>query len=248
MRRRGLTLIELMVTIGILVVIVAALGTAFNVAVRTEMDLGGSRYRMDAKMRFEDKITEFLRSAYLTEEETNTYFYGQIAGSSSIGSGGADQIIFTAIGLRPNAAAVNSEELDFQTRNDRFGPVGGVTEVSISSLPVGSPPNNLEGVFLRTQNPADLDYEQGGYEQLLSSDVSSISFEFFDGTDWQLDWSTDTERVLPQAVRVTYQFQDEDELSTFVVRLDTVQPQSTMQSTASTGATPAPAARSGGNP
>ena len=44
------------------------------------------------------------------------------------------------------------------------------------------------------------------------SAVDTLSFEFYDGTDWQTTWDTTTmtTRRLPSAVRVTYKFTDEE--------------------------------------
>ena len=85
---------------------------------------------------------------------------------------------------------------------------------------MGSPSAQVSGVIIREQHPADGDNTQGGTESVLDPDVTSLTYEFFDGSDWQPTWSTSNgTKRLPAAVRVTYQVKDEDSQRVLVIRL-----------------------------
>ncbi len=44
---------------------------------------------------------------------------------------------------------------------------------------------------------------------LIASEVLAISFEYFDGTIWQLDWNSDELESMPKAIRITLTMSDE---------------------------------------
>jgi prepilin-type N-terminal cleavage/methylation domain-containing protein len=146
---------------------------------------------------------------------------GTTAGASATSSGSsgsdADTMMFTIIGRKPSAAALASTD-DFETNNQNFGPQGGITECSVSLTPVGDPQGKT-GLILRQQIPADQDATQGGYEQIIEPDITHISYEFFDGTNWDSTWNTfeQTTRQLPNAVRVTYGLTGESVDHVFIV-------------------------------
>jgi hypothetical protein len=75
-------------------------------------------------------------------------------------------------------------------------------------------------MFERIQRPVDADPLQGGFESLVSADVSEIGFQFWDGSEWLTEWDTRSgTRRLPAAVKVQYRLTDEstDQLHQFVV-------------------------------
>ncbi len=116
-----------------------------------------------------------------------------------------------------------SVETDFETRNESFGAVGGLSEVSVSDTPVGeNAPADLNATFMREQRPADSDPDQGGYEKVFSDRATQITFEFYDGQEWLTEWDTrDGNRVLPYAVRVRYVWDEDLEVPfQFVVSLN----------------------------
>ncbi|HMS55162.1 MAG TPA: type II secretion system protein GspJ [Fimbriimonadaceae bacterium] len=221
--RRGITLIELLVSLAISAMMIVALSMAFSAAVRYDRTSVSVGEREAAIVQFENALRSRLELAYVSEdsEETNSYFIGRSQGNE--GGLGEDvqatEIVFTMAGKKVSAAAVANEELDFELRNESLGTVGGITEVSISQNPVGDP-GDMSGLFLREQTPSDEDPDQGGFESLLAAEVTGIGFEFFDGTDWAPTWDTTTsDRRLPAAVRVTYSLSDEESSRILVVRL-----------------------------
>jgi hypothetical protein len=163
-------------------------------------------------------MRRLIEGAWLSPdaEDQATYLYGV----DSSGSGGfADTLVITAVGQPANGGYLNEPEPEFEDLNDRFGPQGGLSEIMVSTLPVGDAPP-VSGVFVRTQRPADGDPSQGGYESVLTEDVSDLRFEFFDGLDWQTEWDTvELIRRLPSAVRVIYTLAEEQFERTFVVGL-----------------------------
>jgi hypothetical protein len=226
-RRRGLTLIELLTVAAMSGIIILALSLALAAALRFEREAPRIVDDFERRMHVESQIRSLLRLAYITadEEDEFTYFIG---GSSGLGLGsigaeaGADEITFTIAGSRIPPGYLTAAEEDLGTLNRDFGPVGGVAEISLSTSPYAYAPVQ-EGLFLREQRPADGDPTQGGFQSLLSAEVQTISFEFFDGLNWSGSWDTTTglERRLPAAVRVSYTLRDEEEglVRVFVVRL-----------------------------
>ncbi len=162
----------------------------------------------------------------------------QVTGSSSGGSGDADTLMFTVVG-RPVPAKVLAADPsdDFETNNQHFGPQGGITEYAICMTPVGDS-QGQKGVILREQVPADEDATQGGYESVLEPDITKISFQFYDGTQWQSSWNTfaQTTRQVPAAIRVSYSMPGETQDRVFIVGLafTTVTPNTPALSTGGT--------------
>lgn len=220
-RRRGITLIELLTAMALSGIVLMGLVSTFAMAIQTQLADGQKREEFETNAAFEQRVRNLISHAYITTDaaDLNTFFHGRtLNGASSLGANASDELTFTTVGTGVAGSAINNAETDFDARNQAVGPVGGVKEVSISMTPVGQA--SAEGVFLREQEPSDTDPDQGGEEQVMDSGIASVSFEFFDGTDWIGDWDTDTNRTLPLAVRVTYQRTDDEGTNrVFVVRL-----------------------------
>lgn len=141
--------------------------------------------------------------------------------STAAGSGDADTLMFTVMG-RPLPGNVLSADPnnDFETDNQTYGPQGGIAEYAISMTPVGDSQGKT-GVVLREQVPADQDATQGGWESIIEPDITNISFEFYDGNQWQSSWNTfaQTTRQLPAAIRVDYTMPGEAQDRVFIVGL-----------------------------
>lgn len=223
MRRRGLTLVELMVAVAITALIAASAGQATFVALKHQASAKAYRTASTRDAQFEDKLRRLISSACLstvTTDPASYYIGGDATGDtdSNLQTSGAG-LVFTALGNRLPAEYVTSQD-DFETLNATYGPQGGLTEISISQSAIGNAPVST-GIFLRKQIPADGDSTQGGFESSLDSDIESISFEFYNGETWDLSWDTttmDTPR-LPAAVRVTYSRTSVPGDHIFVVRI-----------------------------
>lgn len=217
--RRGLTLIELMIAVSIMGILVLVITFAYSAGMRYQQLVPESDAVLRGEIRFEERLRDLIEGAYLAADITDqtTYFL-------TLSSGGElsvpDTLVFTTIGVLPSVGFLESDE-DFETLNERYGPQGGITEVSLSTVPFDDAPVDI-GLFIRIQQPADGDPTQGGLESVMLDGVDSMSFLFFDGSDWVEEWDTLTQsRRLPAAVAITYIFEgDPEEMAhTVTIRL-----------------------------
>lgn len=216
MKTRGLTLLELMISMMLLAMVGAALVGAWTSAARARTTTILSAQAHQESIEIEEKLERLLRTAFLTTDanDETSYFKGLDANGTSTEA--AHGIVFTAAGTRP-AASVRQADEPLEDLNQRFGAQGGVVERALSLTPVGDP-SGRTGLFLREQRPADGDFEQGGYESLLLEGVSDLNFEFFDGAQWVVNWDTqEGQRRLPAAVKV--EFTINGEAKSLIVRL-----------------------------
>lgn len=218
--RRGITLIELLTAMALSGIVLVGLVSVFGAAVAQQLSDGQKREEFEASIGFEQRMRKLISHAYLSPVATdqNSFFIGRTVSGSSLGANASDEIVFTTVGTGIPGNATNTAETDFEARNQQLGPVGGTVEIAITLTPIGQGGEG-EGVYIREQRPADSDPDQGGFESVLDAGVESISFEFFDGTDWIGDWDTTVTRGLPRAVRVTYTLVDDETQRMFVVRL-----------------------------
>jgi hypothetical protein len=182
------------------------------------------RQELLQQISFEDKLRNLLSRAFVDEDLANdhTYFIGQSDPSgNSVGDAGtgATELIFTTTGGPMSGRAVADTDTDFEARNERLGPVGGVTENRLALSPIGEA-GDRNGLFHREQTPADLDPDQGGYESVIDERIVAMSFEFFDGLEWVPDWDTRTaDRRVPSAIMVSYMFDGDETQRQLIVRL-----------------------------
>ena len=222
-RQRGLTLLELLIVIVMFVIITVASGRAFVASLEYNKKVQASRISRFKFAEFEDRVRRLLQSAYLSTvtTDTNSFFIGGTQSQTPTAAQSNDPNTLTFTILPPKIpGAISEATTDFETNNRSFGPATGITEVSLSLTPVGQAPVQ-QGLFIRTQSPADSNTTQGGVESLLDADITEFSFEFWNGTSWVTDWNTQSQTAprLPAAVRLTYRRRDENNSRTMVVRL-----------------------------
>lgn len=225
-RRRGVTLIELLVAISVLVFIVFGAARAFSAVVSYHNQTAPARERRLAAETFERELAAWLSRAYLGTSPTagvaaERYFVAFDSGTGAgLTAGFPDTLAFTVLGRAVDGAYQDSVAEDFAARNERYGPQGGVVEVGLSMTAVGESATG-DGLFRREQRPPDSEPFQGGRERRWRDDITAIGFEFWNGTTWVTEWDTtsDSEPRLPGAVRVTYTMSDETEPRTHVVRV-----------------------------
>ena len=200
----AVTLLELLVSVVLMAILALALSQAFRSGIDFERAQNRRQLSVTNNSAIEDKLTRLIEGAYLSEDtatDTATYFYGTAEGDAELG---ADRLTFTT--TAPSLSlAVQSSTDDFETSHENFGPVGGISEVSLSTTAVGDAGQSA-GLFERLQQPADGDEAQGGEEFTLSDRIAKIGFAFFNGVDWVTTWDsvTTTAGRLPAAVRVSY--------------------------------------------
>lgn len=214
--RSGFTLIELVVTIGIMTLIAIGAGMAFDAAFVFQNRVPSAGEEIASRHRFEDKLLDLLSHVYLnadSEGEQGHFIAASSDLASLSGEAGTlpDTLYFTIGGKQPKGAYLAATG-EFEELHVRFGPQGGVAEASISLVPVGET-ERVEGLFLREQRPPDGDPFQGGYEETFDSRIESIGFEFWDGTAWVAEWDSTSmgEPRLPAAIRASYRFRDDPE-------------------------------------
>jgi prepilin-type N-terminal cleavage/methylation domain-containing protein len=223
MRQRGVSLLELLVVAAMGALLMAGAVRAFQAGIQYQTDVIPRREEQLGRQRFEEGLAKLLRAAYVSpsEQDATTYFAaGSSTGQSLTQDASADTLVFTVLGLPPDAAFFTSVE-DFEARNEIYGPQGGPAELQISTSPVGDA-GGREGLFLRVQRPSDGDPFQGGFESVLDERVASMAFQFWNGETWVAEWDTTTQgsRRIPAAIRVTYAFEGEEHSPiVFVVRL-----------------------------
>jgi prepilin-type N-terminal cleavage/methylation domain-containing protein len=251
-RQAGLTLIELLITVAMMALLSAAVATAFVAGLDAERNQARRRDADRQTVTFERRITVLLQGAKLDPSTTDrtTYFVGDNVGDTlgPIGPGGTGGTGATGSGAAQPASTLNGngdlgcsrltfttaaddvpmrardDTDDFETQEQKNGPIGGMAEVEWATTPVGDA-GDKTGLFERLQRPSDGDPSQGGTETLLDANVDQIGFQFWNGTDWVTTWSTinGTQRRLPAAVQVQYTLQGEPKgtLHMFIVPIPT---------------------------
>lgn len=227
MRRRGITVLELLIALSIVVLATLAVTRAYTGALKFQSKSAETRELHNARVKFEDEMTRYLAGAELNGG--TAYLVSPIPQSltgiaehnsdSLLGDGSASIVLTT--GAKPMPFQyLSATETDLPSLNRHFGPVGGDAEVAYSMSPAGDP-GLKRGLFIREQNPPDDDVTQGGEERVADTDIRDIRFEFYDGTTWQTTWDSRNANkgTLPAAIRVTYLLLEEKTPRQFFVRL-----------------------------
>ncbi len=205
--QRGVTLIELIVVMAVMIILVVALGYGFVGGLDLQRVSAKRREEYSAIDGVDRQITRLLQSAFLsaTATDTNTYFVGQMDEGGQADETGCDRLTFTTTSPAIPTPSLESAD-DFETQHKARGPIGGMSEVSYGMRAIGSPKGNQSGLFERVQTPSDADNTQGGMESVLSPQIQKIGFQFWNGTDWETAWDTSTTGMhrLPSLVKVTY--------------------------------------------
>lgn len=211
MKRRGLTLIELLVALALTVGVAVSLAVVFRSSIDFAQRGTASVDTRQTDQDQNDELQRLIEGAYLTPDTTDTkaYFVAQQLGGVT---GGADTLTWTTVGRRMDGWATQPDpNATFEDLNSKLGAQGGLAEVSVSIQPVGAEAQGT-GLFLRVQRPADGDITQGGTERLLIPDITTVAFEFWNGTNWVTQWDTrQGDRRLPSLVRITLGVQGNDQ-------------------------------------
>ena len=230
--RAGMTLVELLIVLVITAILASAIGYAFTAELTTQRIEEARRAALSRSDTTEQEITRLLQGAKLTapaatpaaitsngptpgapdlsgpavSPEQTTYFIGSedrtLGGESGAGDLGCSRLTFTTTAPAVPPSVLDSTD-DFLTQQQSHGPVGGLTEVSLSTSPVGDA-GGRTGLFERQQGPADADPTQGGFESVLDPQIDRIGFQFWDGQEWVSTWSPTDPPRLPAAVRVSF--------------------------------------------
>lgn len=233
-RRRGFTLVELLIVLVITALLASAIGYAFTAELTLQRVQEARRADQSRSEATERDITRLLQGAKLSPAvdeppapaggapaaqtqaaERTTYFLGVSEGGA--GDLGCDRLTWTTTAPGVPLAALGSAD-DFEAQQGARGPVGGLAEVSLGTTPVGDA-RGRAGLFERLQRPADADSSQGGFEWVLDPQVARVGFQFWDGQGWDSVWPVASAPRLPGAVRVSYTLrgQPDSDVRVFVV-------------------------------
>lgn len=235
--RQGLTLIELLVTVAMTALLTVAVAFAFDQTIRLQRE-GPERIRATAAESYPlERLNRLLQGAFLPEDASDPRGYFIFDDGLVTGLTG-QSLVWVTYAESVNLAYLGAEGT-LEELNERFGPQGGHTEVMVSTSPIGQPEQEVAGLFLRLQKPADGDATQGGFEELLIDGAEEVLFEFYDGVEWVDAWDTRTgERRLPAAVRIQWTLRGEPRSLMVRLPLSDVTPENPANATA-TGQAPA---------
>jgi prepilin-type N-terminal cleavage/methylation domain-containing protein len=191
----GFTLLELILAMTMVVVLAASLYSAMNIAYRAKRTaehaispIRAASIAIDLVSRdFENIVIPNILSnqTNLTDFET-LYLSGPFIGvNSSGGAGEADEVEFHTL-------CSDGNDLPLAEGIHRVGLLINSADYESPSLVRRITRNLLSGT------------EQQPIEEVICRNVRSLSFRYFDGTDWYEDWdSTALEGALPLAVEIT---------------------------------------------
>lgn len=189
---RGFTLMELMISIGILAIIAGLAYSSFQPIwqAKEEVEIQSNRYhaiRLAMQRMTRDISMAFITDRYDMNEyrQRPTHFVGKHMGNR-------DTLRFTAL---------SHERLFLDVRE---------SDQAVIEYRVDNDPEERGSYALirRVKTVIDDRPENGGNETVLVPDVTGLIFEYWDvrKEDWVTDWDTDDrayEDQLPQRVRIT---------------------------------------------
>jgi len=188
-KRRGFTLLELLVAISILAMVSVLIYGAFSSMRRTKEGLERIQDRYREGRIAMQRVTRELSSAYLSQHVPLDQAL-TMAQTGFIGTRGnpADRVDFTAFA---------------NTRRDRDAHESDQAEISYygSSNPDGSGTTDL---VRRISTRPDLEFQRGGRVEVLATDIDLFELEYFDAQTglWTDTW--DSTQTVGQPGRIPY--------------------------------------------
>jgi prepilin-type N-terminal cleavage/methylation domain-containing protein len=180
-KKNGFTLIEILAAITIAIILLGAVYETLNVAIKSkEKGIAISERNQKARVIL-GMIKEDLESASLSDRTPSWTF---TATTYSTGSIYKDSLVFYALNQPVN--------WDSTGRSDEA-----IIQYSIDTNPDTGEIGLLKTINRQVTTPASETLEY----LTLSKDINSLHFEYYDGSEWEDEW-TET-RKLPSMVRVT---------------------------------------------
>lgn len=199
MSPRGFTLMEVMISLGIVAVLAALVWGSFGPTWQAKEIVEAEANRYHAIRLALDRMSREISMAYLSERYDRRRFRDRPTHLVAEDSGDDDTLRFTTLAherLYEDAKEGDQAVVEYRVGRD--------------------PEDRDRNVLFRRVNPVIDDRpEEGGVEAILADGVEGLSFEFWDVKDqeWTDDWDTnDVERKneLPERVRLTIVVKGDD--------------------------------------
>jgi type II secretion system protein J len=185
--RRGFTLLELLVALGIAAVVITLLYETFNAVLRSTQ-LVDEESEIDQMVRISmERMTNELRSAYWRSP------------SETVGSS-----MFMFVGQDSIATDYPTDTLRFSTLSHaRVSSKNADPTVSIVEYALVPVPETDTAVLMHREETTPLSPSASGLEEYeLAESVVGLSFRYFDGKDWSEQWNDADKKRLPKAVEI----------------------------------------------
>jgi general secretion pathway protein J len=184
----GFTLLEIMISIGILVVILTIVYNTFNSSIRafTTIDEQGDTYG-EARLVL-NRMSEEIGSIYMSGDNPNTGLLGEDKDEDDLPF---DSLHFTSLShIRWVKDSRESElcEIGYYLETDRKG----------------------EQTFLFRREDWNVGgaLEEGGMALELAEGIDGLDFRYYDGEEWVDDWDSKAKGGLPKAIEVVLLVED----------------------------------------
>lgn len=169
---RGITLLELILSIAISAIVLLMVYTGFNLSIKVTKRVEARLDNQAREILFQ--LSKDLRSAYLSDEKDS--FLKFFATPTSL-----NFVTVARLGKR----FIRDKEYDLR-------------EVSYELEPRRE--SELNALVYRVDLTPDKEVTSGGEKEELSALIKSLRFSYYDGVSWRQVWNSQTQ--LPKAVRV----------------------------------------------
>ncbi len=198
MRRRGFTLIEVMVAASILAVMGAIVFGSFERAYKEKQEVEAVDDRYAQVRGALDRMASEISVAFLSEHFDRTRYQQRPTLFKGKDDGDDDQLIFTALA------------------NERFEPDEKTSDQVVLKYSLDRDPDgDYQSLYRRTNPIIDENAERKGRRQVLCEHVKGLDFKYWDSTqnDWVDEWDAskpEHDGVLPERVKITLKVVDTD--------------------------------------
>src|SRR4030042_2706289 len=183
----GFTLVEVLITVGILSVVLAAIYSTFFLSHRAVEGMDESMLKLQESRRAIDILRRELDSAFYTGEDRNTFFKIQ---DRDIYGKQATQLTFTALSpLRPGLSRISYYIEDKNGKLNLF--------------------KKIESPYTNENNPLSSPFSKGGRGGFsdegvdVIEEIEAFSVETMYGDQWVKTWDTDIRKGIPDEIRIT---------------------------------------------
>ncbi len=183
---KGFSLIEILVAVSLSSIMLVMIYSTYKAVVKSiTQSTGVSEFYENINLAV-SKIDRDITNLYYTKNNKNIAFIGDVKGTASV----------------LNFVTINHQKLNIAGNLKRSNPVSDIKEVGyfLKDDPKAT------SVFLlmrREQAHYDKEPEEGGEENILLENLTSLKFEYKKNNDWSERWDSRNTKKLPQAIRTT---------------------------------------------